>query len=264
MAGSTLNWCAVVASNDASILDHNLMRSPELSPGGVTVRVERGALSAGEAYNRGLDATDAPIVVFVHQDVYLPVGWGDRLAAAVEGVRSADPDWAVLSVYGIDLDGVAIGPVWSSSVGRVIGEEVQEARPIQSMDELAIVLRREAGLRFDERLPGFHLYGTDMVQTAREAGFGAWGVSLPLVHNDGFHDRLGADFSRACQYMRAKWRNHLPIRTPVLRLSRLGHELAVKRLRMWRSRTLRAGRAADVTVDPRVYAARCGWEDGIG
>ena len=38
---------------------------------------------------------------------------------------------------------------------------------MQSFDELLIVLRRDSGLRFDEGLPGWHMYGTDIVQTAR-------------------------------------------------------------------------------------------------
>ena len=49
-----------------------------------------------------------------------------------------------------------------------------------SVDELLIVLRIGSGLRFDERLPGFHLHGTDIVQSALHRGLGAFAIDAPV------------------------------------------------------------------------------------
>ncbi len=75
------------ASHSEAILAANLGRSPLLAE--VPLHVERGAPSAAIAYNRALDATSAPIVVFAHHDVFLPPGWeipiGRCLAALASG-----------------------------------------------------------------------------------------------------------------------------------------------------------------------------------
>ncbi|MCX7888844.1 MAG: glycosyltransferase family protein [Rhodobacteraceae bacterium] len=62
-----------------------------VSAGGIPVHVEHGARSAAVAYNRGLDATDAPFVIFAHQDVYFPPGWDRRLAETLAILDAADP-----------------------------------------------------------------------------------------------------------------------------------------------------------------------------
>ena len=255
----TADLCIVTASNDDECLARNLMAS-DMVRDGVPVHVERGAPSASVAYNRGLDATAAPIVIFAHQDVYFPPGWEGRLAAAIAAVEARDPDWGVIAPFGMSREGRHLGDVWSTSQSGRVGRKVDAPQPVQSVDELVIVLRRASGLRFDEGLPLYHLYGTDIVQIALAAGKGAWVADLPLVHNDGFHDRLRADFSAGYHYVRRKWRDKLPLRTPVLWVSPKGWELPKYRLRAWRSTARRRAMAGDAGADPRTYSAACGWE----
>gem|GEM_PF-795892 len=254
-------FAVVVACNDDERLASHVLASELVARDGVAVHVERGAASAGVAYNRGLDATDAPYVIFAHQDVYLPPGWGARLSQAVAELDRADPSWAVAAPYGIEAGtGAGVGEVWSSSLGGLIGKPVAGPTPAQSFDELTIILRRASGLRFDPALPGFHLYGTDIVQQARAAGMGAYVVPLPLIHNDGFKDRLRSDFTRSYAYMRRKWRAVLPIKTPVARITWHGGNLRIDELRRHVSVRKRRERAITTEIDPKVYSARCGWE----
>jgi len=251
----------VVASNDEACLARNLLASEMIAGQGVVVHVERGAPSAAIAYNRGLDATTAPIVIFAHQDVYFPRGWEMRLARAIAAVEAIDPDWALMAPFGMAEDTAAYrGDVWTTSLSRRVGEPARTPVMAQSFDELVIVLRRASGVRFDEGLPLYHLYGTDIVQTARAAGKGAWVADLPVVHNDGFHDRLRADFTAGYDYVRRKWRARLPLRTSVLWITWHGLSLPLHRLRGARSIAKRRAVAGDTGVDPRLYAARCGWE----
>lgn len=250
----------VAAVNDDACLRRNLAASPAIAEGGLPLHVETGAPSAAVAYNRGLDATDAALVVFAHQDVYLPRGWERRLLKAVTALEARDPDWALLGPFGMSAQGEHMGRVWSTSLGQVVGAPSPEPTPVQSYDELLFVMRRDAGLRFDETLPGWHMYGTDIVQTALAAGRGAWVMDLPCVHNDGFHDMLRADFSRAYHFVRRKWRARLPFRTPVLWVSRHGLHMPLQQLRMYRSMAGRRARALDPDAPPQDYARRCGWE----
>lgn len=242
------------ASHSDAILDANLAKSPLLAT--VPLHVERNAPSAAIAYNRALMATDAPVVVFAHHDVYLPEGW-DRLLAA--RLAELPPDWALFGSFGIGLDGAHIGPVWSSSLGQIVGRVPMGPVPVQSFDELLIVLRRDSGLRFDETLPGWHMYGTDIVQTARAAGRGAYAGALPCIHNDRFHPALGEDFDAAYRFMQRKWAAALPLRTPITKISRSGLHLMRDRWRNRASSDLRAGMAVGTDHPAEALAARCGW-----
>ncbi len=254
----------VAAVNDTSSLARNLMQSDLIAQQGVPVHVEQGAPSAAIAYNRGLDATEAPLVLFVHQDVYLPPTWPRDLMQAVAVLDRVDPTWALVAPFGIARDAPRHrGDVWTTSLSRRVGEPVDPHRPIpaQSFDELAFVMRRSAGLRFDEGLPLFHFYGTDIVQTAWAAGAGAYIAHMPVVHNDGFHGYLGADFTAGFHYIRRKWRAALPLRSPVVRIRWHGLDLPLYRWRARRSLEKRRAMAGSTDVDPRTMAVRCGWEE---
>ncbi|EEW26706.1 hypothetical protein [Rhodobacter ferrooxidans] len=248
------------ACNAQAILDANLARSPLLGQG-VRLVSEFGAPSASVAYNRMLDATDEPFVVFAHQDVFLPKGWDAVLRARIAEVAALDPNWALLGAFGVGLDGAHIGPVWSSSLGMIVGRVPLVPVAVQSYDEMLIVLRRASGLRFDEGLPGWHMYGTDIAQTARAAGMGAWAGALPTVHNDRYHGALGPDFTECYRFMQRKWQAALPLRTPITKIS--GHGLHLLR-DQWQNRQsagFRLGMAVGTDTDPAVLAGRCGWAD---
>lgn len=260
MPTTPADLCVVVASNDEDCLRRNLLASDMIASGAVPVQVERGAPSASVAYNRGLDATAAPYVVFAHQDVYFPPGWDRALCAAIDRLNRDDPAWALVGPFGMSLDARHVGEVWTTSLGRVVGSPPDAPLPVQSFDELVIVLRRDSGLRFDEALPLWHLYGTDIVQIAAAAGRRAYVAHLPVVHNDGFHDRLRADFTAGYDFIRRKWRDRLPLRTPVVWVTRWGMALRIYRLRAWRSLERRRAMALDPGGDPRLHSAACGWE----
>lgn len=247
------------ASNAPPILDANLRRSPLLAH--TPLHVEWHAPSAAIAYNRALDATHAPLVVFAHQDVYLPPGWDRLLLARIAEVEALDPDWALIGAFGMAEDGAPLGPVWSSSLGMIVGRVPQRPTRVQSFDEMLIVLRRASGLRFDEAAPGWHMYGTDIVQQAWAKGLGAWVAALPCVHNDRPHGTLGPEFTEAYRFMQRKWRAVLPLRTPITKISHSGLPLWRDRWHNRRSEGLRAAMAVDFETDPRLHAARCGWAD---
>lgn len=222
------------------------------------MHVERGAPSAAIAYNRALDATTAPIVIFAHHDVFLPKVFDSLLAARL---AELPPDWAVFGSFGIGLDGAHIGPVWSSSLGMIVGRVPMAPAPVQAFDELLIVLRRDTGLRFDENLPGWHMYSTDIVQTARAAGMRTYAGALPCIHNDRYHSALGPDFDETYHFMRRKWAGVLPITTPITKISHHGLHLLRDHWKNRRSAGIRQGMALGTDHLVEMLAARCGWSD---
>lgn len=248
------------ASNSDAVLEANLLRSPSVQAAGA-LHVERGAPSAAVAANRGLDATSADVVVFVHQDVYLPPGWEQVLRARIVEVEAVDPDWALLGASGMSLENRVSGPVWTSSLGAVVGFVPLAPVPAQSFDEMLIVLRRASGLRFDPDQPGWHIYGADIVTQARAAGKGAYLVSLPCVHNDKFHGTLGPDFDECYYWFRRKWPNMLPVHTNVASITRSSLHRWRQRRRYDRSIEFRRKWAVDPGRSPLDYARLCGWAD---
>lgn len=256
----TAPFVIACASNSDAILSSNLAASPILA-GGIHLHVERGAPTAAIAYNRALAATDAEIVVFAHHDVYLPKGWDALLLARLAELASHDPNWALAGAYGVAPDYRQFGPVWTSSLGQIIGRVPMQPEPVQSFDEMLIVLRRSSGLHFDPDQPGWHMYGTDIVCAARAAGKGAYAIGLPCIHNDRFHGALGADFTESYRWMQRKWPTFLPIQTPVTKISRSGLHLMRERWNMRNSHEIRATDAIDTGTAPANLAARCGWND---
>lgn len=255
-----LSLTVACASNSEAILAANLAASPMMA-GGARLHVERGAPSAAIAYNRAIDVTDSDLIVFVHHDVYLPKGWDRLLDQRLSDLTHRHPDWALAGAYGVAADYRQFGPVWTSSLGEIIGRVPLRPEPVVSFDEMLIILRRSSGLRFDETQPGWHMYGTDIVCQAREAGQGAYALGLPSIHNDRFHDALGRDFTESYRWMQARWPQFLPIQTPVTKLSRSGLHLMRERWNMRKSLAYREGGAVDTGASPAELAARCGWAD---
>ena len=255
--GPSLPDLAVVAAvNDDAILSQNLARSPLVAEGRAPLHCFRNAASASQAYNQGLDATDAAIVVFAHQDVFLPAGWEADLARAISAIEASDPDWAVIGGWGVASgDGRHVGHVWSSGIGRRLGGRFVEPVRAECIDEYAIVLRRASGLRFDEALPGFHLYAADIVLQARAAGMASYVADIPAIHNSRPVRGYRGGYAQAWRFMREKWRDLLPVRTLTVPLTWSPLPLWRSQFRLWRSRTARFARAVDPASDPAVLTS---------
>lgn len=260
------DWCCIAAVNDDGVLAQNLAASPDIVARPERLVVLRGQPSASAAYNAGLDRTRARIVVFAHQDVYLPGGWADRLAAQVARLDAEAPGWAVAGVTGVRAaGGIVSATVWSSGLGQALGRALGAPVPAVSVDEVLIVLDRHAGLRFDPVLPSFHLYGTDIALAARAAGRGVYVVDLPVVHNSRPVVSLGGGYTRAYRYMMRKWYRGWAIPTTVATLGLRGwvrmQLFNLRRTMLFaRGRALRRRAREHERDDPAAIARRIGLE----
>lgn len=212
MARSIEDFAIAAAVNNHEILEGCLKRSPDLVSGALQLKIYEGYSSAGEALNAGIDGCSEPIIILAHQDVYLPKGWLQRLMVQIDVLESFDPNWGVLGLYGRTPEGEEIGIVWSSGLGRVLGSSGFRPAQAETVDELVLIIRRASGLRFDEGLPGFHFYGTDIVMQGRENKTPAYVVDAPAIHNGKSVRSLGGIYAKAYRYMQRKWRRHLPIK----------------------------------------------------
>lgn len=213
MAQQVEDFCVAAAVNDREILAACLARSPDISSGRLELKTYEGYSSAATALNAGLDNSTAPFVIFAHQDVYLPGPWLESLIHQIKQIERVHENWGVLGLFGRRTTGEWVGRVWSSGLGREAGEGGFAPAEAATLDELLLVVRRASGLRFDEGLPGFHLYGTDIVTEGHVRGVPAFVVDAPVVHNSRPVKTLKGAYAQAYRYMQKKWRKRLPVLT---------------------------------------------------
>lgn len=247
-----------VAVNDRAILANCLERSPDIAGQVVALTLHENFATAGAAYNDALEKLERSIVVFAHQDVYLPLGFGERLARTLSDLSRADPDWAVAGVMGVTAAREHIGLTWSTGIGKVLGLGGFKPTPVESLDEMLLITRSNSGLRFDTDLPSFHLYGTDIVQTAKKANRKSYVIEAPVIHHSRPVVTLSGGYLSAYRYMQQKWQDNLPIPTLVCPLTRSIAPLA------WRNWKLRyrggGGRQPAPCSNPADIARRIGFE----
>lgn len=222
----------VVAANDRSILNKNLLASPCLgndSPHQLLIL--EGYSSAACAYNRGIEQSKNDVVVFVHQDVYLPHEWVACVETALRNIEGRDPDWGVAGCWGVRDDGAKFGHLYTPGDG-IIGAPFAQPERVRTLDEVVLILRRSSGLKYDEGLAGFHFYGADICLTAAKAGRQCYAVSAFCVHNSRQYFEYPSDFYASYKYVKKKWKHCLPIQTSCICVSRFDWDLkkrAVKR-----------------------------------
>ncbi len=257
-AGNTpRTFCAIAAVDNREILEGCLKRSPDIQSGQIPLIEIEGASNMAEAYNSGLEQTDADICLFVHQDVYLPRGWLDKARKVLGDLDVSHPDWLVAGPDGKTPDNRHVSRIWDVTLNREVGGPGFGPTAVGAFDELLLILRREDGFRFDPDLPHFHMYGTDLVQTALEMGRGAYAVELPVVHNNRPIVSLGGGYLKAYRYARRKWRSKLPIYTTICAVT-------YNPFPLWRARFRRRHvkeRGPALQADSREVAIKAGYEE---
>jgi hypothetical protein len=217
----------VVAVNNHQILQANLLRSPSIAENASPpqVIIKENFSSAGAAYNSGLDDAINDLVIFIHQDMYLPADWLHKVAGAIRSLEETGQRWGVLGCYGVTAGHkLGFGQTYSTGLG-VIGQPIAEPTPVDTLDEIVLILRKSSGLRFDSSVPGFHMYGPDICMEARERGLRCFAIPAFCVHNTSQLFRLPDDFRVAYRYMKRKWRRHLPIHTSCTVIERFDRDL---------------------------------------
>lgn len=168
--------------------DGQLRRDVEASPGlrevGARIVSYRGARDPAEALERSREHVQADWILFCHQDVYFPAGFGTRLNALLAAIPPAERPRTLIGFAGLGMD---VRTRECAPAGFVIDRTDRFDHPASptgvSLDELAIVVARDSIHRIDPAL-GWHLWATDLSLTAIvKHGVFPRIVRLPLFHN---------------------------------------------------------------------------------
>lgn len=220
----------VAAVNNREILAQNLLASPIFSgPHDCEILIQENFTSASKAYNQAIQRAANDLLIFVHQDVLLPEAWLLQLEKALSYLSGTDPDWGVLGCWGAKQKGQHCGHIYSSGLG-VLGAPFERPVPVQTLDEAVLLVRKGSNLRFDESLPHYHLYGTDICLRAATRGLKSYAISAFCVHNTSQLLELPREFYDCYAHVKMVWKDLLPIQTPCIRISRFDAEVYRRKL----------------------------------
>ena len=109
----------VVSVNNEEVLQKNLLLSPGLLSGGRNqLVIRRHFTSASLSYNSAIDEAEHDIVIFVHQDVYLPDTWFADLKRCLAVLEGMGANWGVLGCYGSRKGaGGGLGRIYTRGLG---------------------------------------------------------------------------------------------------------------------------------------------------
>jgi hypothetical protein len=245
----------VATSNNRTILENNLLRSPCLQDTRTDqVIIQEGYASASLAYNDAIERARTDIIVFAHQDVYFPEGWLADLDRALSQLDDIDPNWGVLGGFGVTRDGGEAGYLHSEGLG-VLGAPFKAPVPIGTLDEFLLVLRKSSGLLFDPTLPHFHFYGTDICLSARKQGLQCYAISAFTVHNTSLPSSLPREFYECYAHVKRAWEEYLPITTPCIRVTRWNGDMYRRQLSSWYRKRFKRVPSQCRLEDPRSVRA---------
>jgi 2-polyprenyl-3-methyl-5-hydroxy-6-metoxy-1,4-benzoquinol methylase len=202
-----LELSIVVPVNNEQQVALNVLKSPGLMNLNVGVTLCRGAKNASEAFEMGKENSTNEWILFCHQDVYFPPGFGENLSNAINQLDPGKIKKTVIGFAGLALD-VAGNIVQSGSVvDRGIRFEHPPSEKIISLDEFAIVMHKSCELKIDPAL-GWHLWATDLcLQGIHNLDDGCYPISIQesIFHNSYNNYVLSDDFRRSADILLEKY-----------------------------------------------------------
>ena len=216
----------VVPISDNNILKENFLASPLFNERHQhEILAVQNAPSATKLYNWAIDKSKNNILIFVHQDVLFPTSWLRNLRKALQHLDETDPHWGALGCWGFTKDAMHHGYLYCSGNGIVFGQQFNHPIAVQTLDEIVIIMRKSSGLYFDETLPYFHFYGTDICMAAADRGMKCYAISAFCFHNSNKTVLYPKEFLKCYFHVKKRWRKYLPIRTPCIEIDRFNYRL---------------------------------------
>ena len=203
-------FSVIVPVNRAWQYEQNIGRSPGLAEVGADIVCVQGAASAAAAYAEGAKKARHAWHLFVHQDVYFPVGSGFALAQQLGAIESTD--------LPVGFAGIAAEAGGTRAAGTVIDRTAlfrhAPSDAAVSIDEFAVALHRESPLRIDPAL-GWHLWATDLCLQAQQRAGRPVGrlLDVPLFHNSTTGYTLPAAFHDSARTLLARHPGVLQVQT---------------------------------------------------
>jgi hypothetical protein len=202
-----MRFSIVTACNNATVLINNLLKSPHIYEHDLHIKF--GFKKPCEAYNEAIKNCKEDIIIFVHQDVYLPESFFGDLTIAIGKLFYAN--WGVLGVAGKQSE------YFSANVldrGRLLKTNDLKPSLVDTLDELLLVVKKSSfnKISFDENIPNHHLFGTDLCLQAIKRDYNNYVIDAYCEHNSLLLS-LPDCYHVSEEYIKNKWELYLPIHT---------------------------------------------------
>jgi len=218
----------VTCASDQTVLTRRLLASPCIASGKYDLGIYVGAASAAAAFNTEMDRHPlSKWLVWVHQDVFLPLGWDERFVLAIREAELLFSSLAVVGLYGICGAGAqAIRAGHVLDRGVLLKESTQMPCRVNSLDELLFAVRMDSCLRLDPAL-GFDFYATDVALKALDSGLDVavldvccehWSSTPRSMVSQNIVERVSA----SGEIFEHKWAHRLPLDTPCFSINQVG------------------------------------------
>ncbi len=204
----------IVPVNNDDILKNSFLSSPLFQQDFLhEIIIQTGYESASKAYNSAIQSTKYDLNIFLHQDIILPKFWLKELWYSINWLNDNNIPWGVLGVYGHDKFGVGHGFMYCGGNKRWMGYLSTLPNLIQTLDEVVLITNKNNNLFFDERLPGYHLYGADLCMESEIRSYNNYAIPAFCYHNTKKINYLPDSYFDAFKYLKRKWHTKLPIDT---------------------------------------------------
>lgn len=196
----------VIAVNNFDILSKNFGHMlPDES-----IILQRNFFNIPKAYNEAIKKCEKEYICFLHQDVFLPDVWWQRV---LEQIKLLPEDWGVIGVAGVAIkknEKLFLGNILDRGCewGNADGLPVE----VETLDELLLLVKNDNTLSFDQGV-GNHFYGADLCMQSRLQGKKCYAIKAYCHHNSIHGSDVPPDFWESFQYMRKKYKDMLPIPT---------------------------------------------------
>jgi glycosyltransferase involved in cell wall biosynthesis len=209
--GRRMKFSIICAVNKEDVLNKNLLSSKDIY--NHQVILQRDCNNICIAYNEAMKQATEDIVIFIHQDVYLPDNFFSQLETSLQQLEGVD--WGVLGVAGIKGKDGYTGYILDR--GKIWGTPSELPRIVETLDELLLIIKKDS-FRFDENLTSQHLFGADICLQATSQNKKNFAINGFCHHNSYtqnvlYSDLLPQEFQDAKEYLKNKWINYLPIYT---------------------------------------------------
>lgn len=231
MTQTNISLRFVVCASNVDVLTKRLLQSSCFVDRKHRLDVLFNAKSAADGFNPAMSGAIAngqtnQWLVWVHQDVVLPLDWDTQFVIALTRAMQLYPKLAVVGVYGIAGSGTQ-----ATRAGHVLdrGTLLRESTAlpclVDSLDELLFAVRVDSHLQLDAAL-GFDFYGTDLVLEAQKKGLQCAVVDAYCEHwsdtplQGAMPSTLITRVMDSSREFKKKWASRLPVSTSCFELTR--------------------------------------------
>lgn len=212
-----MRFSIICAANKPDVLHENLLKSPGISSHEIIVVF--GAKNVPDAYNRGAKIATEEVMIFVHQDVFLPESFFPELESSLESLSGQN--WGILGPIGAKLCPATEETLYIGDMvdrGTRLGNRESLPEAIQTLDEMMLICKKEDAI-FDEEIPSAnHMHGADICINSISRGKKNFAIQAFCYHNSTMGYSLPPEFYASAEYVRNKWKDYLPIVTTCTRL----------------------------------------------